>query len=321
MSVIVIKPNDFDVSKLNFSDIKIKEFTTKSGQVIKRKLAYVTYDGNKFGLQTPEMSLPFGLNENDKTDDKTGEVIGTDYSMNLSFRGMDRTEDENAKARKRAVQLKQFHSVLQQIYGKMKETALANSLAWIKKKTSSMDVVDALCNDIIKVSRDPETQEPDGRYPDTIKAKIIQYGGVFKTIMEDYSDQDAKEAFRKGCPDTLDIKENLHRGALVKSLIEFNEVWFIGGKFGMTAKSTKILLTKKSPNMSTGPSFVPSDDEDEDIGSSSVTQVQATKSVKVAVDEKDPLGDETITSSDDDDDEEEEAPRPPPKKKSSKGKA
>ena len=304
----IIKPEQFDASKLSFSDVKIKEFKTKGGQTIKRKVVYPSYNGHRIRIQTPEMALPYGLNENEKIDDATQKVVGMDYSVNLSFKGMDRVDDDNDKTSKKAKKLEMFHQMISALDQAALTEAAKNSLSWIKQKKASPEVAAALYSSILKVSRDRETQEPDGKYPDTIKCKIPCYDGVFKT---DVFDEDQKP---------VDLKESLIKGALAKSIIDVAEVWFVGGKFGMSLRLIQSRV--KVPQGLRGYSFLPSDDDDDDVEDGATT-------VKVEIgsdasEEEVPVSttqddiDNVSSSDDESSDDEEEAP--PPAKRGKKTK-
>lgn len=300
----IIKPEQFDASKLSFSEVKIKEFKTRGGQTIKRKVVYPSYDGHRIRIQTPEMSLPYGLNENEKIDDSTGKVVGMDYSANFSFKGMDRVDDDNTKVAKKAKKLQAFHNMIKEIDSAALSAASKNSLSWIKQKKASPEVAAALYSPILKVSRDRETQEPDGKYPDTIKAKIACYDGVFKADVFDKDQQ------------PIDLKDGLVKGANAKNIIDIAEVWFVGGKFGMSLRLNQSRV--EVPQGLRGYSFLPSDDDDDEGEETVRVEItsngsDASSAEETAVAAKDDIDD--IESSDDSSDDEEEAPPPRKSKK------
>ena len=68
--------------------------------------------------------------------------------------------------------MKAFYDAIHSIDEKIIKDAKKNSLSWLRKKTVSEDVLRTLFSPAIKVSKDKETGEPDGKYPPTIKAKI-----------------------------------------------------------------------------------------------------------------------------------------------------
>ena len=298
----ILKPKNFDPSLLEFSEVKTNKYGGKA--------VYVRYNGGKFRIQTPKMSLPFGLNEDEITDPKTNEVTGHKNSVNLSFKNIDRAEDDSlpTKVRNNARRLGEFHQMLKGVDGQVVKEGTKNSMPWLKMKAAQGAVVQALFNDTIKVSRDKQTQEPDGKWPDTFKAKIPYWDGVFKT--EVYS-EDREE---------VDLKEYVVKRAETASLLECTGIWFAGGKFGIGWKVVQMQVLSK-PSGVTGYSFLPESDDDEDEEDESpVSQAQESKDSDEEVDSPGNNGlDDGVDSSDDDDDDDEEEP-PPPKPKSKKSK-
>ena len=295
----ILKPKNFDASLLEFSEVKTNKY---GGRAV-----YVRYNGSNLRVQTPRMSLPYGLNEDEIVDQKTNEVTGYKYSVNLSFKNMDRADDESLppKIRSNARKLNEFHQMLNAVDETVVKEGTKNSMPWLKMKSAQAAVVQALFNDTIKVSRDKQTQEPDGKWPDTFKAKIPYWDGVFKT--EVYS-EDRQE---------VDLKENVVKRAETASLLECTGIWFAGGKFGISWKVVQMQVLSK-PSGITGFSLLPeSDDEDDDEVSE--TAVVSNKPSDSNSDNNSNNGlDDGVESSDDDDDDDEEEP-PPPKPKS-KGK-
>ena len=242
----ILKPKNFDPSLLEFSEVKTNKYGGKA--------VYVRYSGGKLRVQTPKMTLPYGLNEDDMTDPKTNEVIGHKYSVNLSFRNMDRADDETLppKVRSNARRLSEFHTMLGGVDAQVIKEGTKNSMPWLKMKAAQAAVVEALFNDTIKVSRDKQTQEPDGKWPDTFKSKIPFYDGVFKA--EVYSEN----------REEVDLKEYVVKRAETASLLECTGIWFAGGKFGIGWKVVQMQVLNR-PSGITGFSLLPeSDDDDEE---------------------------------------------------------
>ena len=293
----ITKPKNFNSGSLSFSEVKTNQYGGKS--------VYIRYNDDKFRVQTPEMNLPYGLNEDVITDDATGEVKGHKYSVNLSFKGMDQDTPEGKK-------LQEFHRMLERVDDLVVKEGHKNALPWLRQKGASKEVIKALYNSQIKVSRDKDTQEPDGRYPDTIKSKIVFWDGVFKTEVYNESRE------------LVDLKESLVKGTVGKALLECVGVWFAGGKFGVSWKV--IQMRVKVPKSIQGYSFLSDsdDDEDDEQPMANETTVDNSSDDSASENEDGNALDNGVDSSeddDDDDDEEEEAPPPPtPKKKKSKKK-
>ena len=75
MSTQILLPHQFNTSEINFSDVKTNSY---GGKVV-----YMNRSGGKLILQTPKMFIPYGLGENEILDQKTNEVIGHKYHVNL----------------------------------------------------------------------------------------------------------------------------------------------------------------------------------------------------------------------------------------------
>ena len=144
----LIKGKNMDISKVGFSVPKVLDNGAK--------LVYVNYNGGRFSMQTPWMTMPWAMScYSDGPYPK--------YSAELSFKGMDETPE-----------LQEFHDRFLELEQRIVEAGVENSVSWFKKKNASKEVIEALFNPIVKVSKDKETGEPNGKYPPTFKAKIPQ---------------------------------------------------------------------------------------------------------------------------------------------------
>jgi len=221
MSATIVKPSTLDNSLVNFGEPQSNSHGGKS-----LKIGY-SQEG-KLLIQAPPMYIPWDISKEEMKSDaptsKDAKTVvspsGVKYSMQLSFRGMDGT-DVNAK------RLSSFHNMIHQLDNLLVETASINSLTWLKMKTAPKPVVEALVNSTIKVSKDAVTQEPDGKYPDTIKVRIPYY------VKDDrlgcaFFDKDGKQLV------DMSVLSRLRRGTQVACILECGGVYFSNGKFGMT---------------------------------------------------------------------------------------
>ena len=144
MTETVMKPTEFNVEDVTYTDIRPMGNTGG-------KQMYLNYQGNKrIVLHTPKMRLPYGLGKYEE------EGKATKYSLDLSFKGME--EDES---------MKEFYEKMHNLDEKIIADAKKNSLAWLRKKSVSEDVLRTLYSPSLKLSKVKETGEPDGRYPPT----------------------------------------------------------------------------------------------------------------------------------------------------------
>lgn len=151
----LIKGKNIDVSKLSFSQPRVLDNGAK--------LVYMNYDGGRLSIQTPWMTLPWKMGVYTE-----GEY--PKYSVDLSFKGMENDPD-----------LQAFHDKLQEVEEKIVDAGFDNSVSWFKKKKTTREVVEAIFNPILKVSKDKETGEPDGKWPPTMKLKVARKNGVWES--------------------------------------------------------------------------------------------------------------------------------------------
>ena len=128
------------------------------------KLVYMNYDGGRLSVQTPWMSLPWKMGVYTE-----GEY--PKYSIDLSFKGMENDPD-----------LQAFHDKLQEVKHRLLMLVLRIQYHGLKKKKSTREVVEAIFNPILKVSKDKETGEPDGKWPPTMKLKVARKNGVWSQM-------------------------------------------------------------------------------------------------------------------------------------------
>ena len=227
----VQKPNKVDVDKIKFQDPKILD---NGG-----KMVFISYQDSTLCVQTPVMTMPWAM----KKDEYDGV---TKYSLDLQFKDM----DSNPK-------LEEFHNFLERFDEKMIESGVKNSMAWFKKSSMKREICEELVNRQVLRSKDKDTGEPDGKWPDRFKAKLaLNRDGTFKTEVYD-SDM-------KRIPDNQ-FEELLVKGCEVKALLENSGIWLAGSKFGCGWRVSKLIITKKANNV--GYAFIDSDDEDGGVGS------------------------------------------------------
>lgn len=223
----IVKAHRIETSKITFSEVKVNEGNAG-------KTVWLNYNTNIFRAQTPVMTLPYDMSVYDK-----GEY--PKHTIELSFRDMD--DDKKVEG---------FHKNMEAIENMLIENGVKQSMAWFKKKKTNKDVVSALFNPIIKRSKDKETGEYDGKYPDTIRLKLPFRDGKQGFEMSHLETGDSL---------TTDPKDLFVKGARVQAIIRCGGVWIIGGKFGCTWTVEKIRVD--APKSIKDYSFIAdSDDED-----------------------------------------------------------
>ena len=178
------------------------------------------------------------------------------HTIELSFRDMDDCSKVSG-----------FHKNMEAIDKMLVDGGVKNSMAWFKKRKTNKDVISALFNPIIKKSKDKETGEYDGKYPDTIRIKLPFRDGKPNFEMSHLDTNDTL---------TTDPKDLFVKGARVQAIIRCGGVWIIGGKFGCTWSVEKIRVD--APKSIKDYSFIADSDEEGDNNDNSKEESDADAS-------------------------------------------
>ena len=242
MNVLLAK--NFDVENLKYSELKVMKSGAKS--------VYINYKGNKVNLQTPILSIPYGVNDNMQfiKKDENRKDEERKYDVTVSFKGM----DENPK-------IKQFHDKMKELENKIIDDAFSNRLVWFKNNYGgNKDVVSNMFTPIVKHDKDKLTGEYANKYPPTFKAKI-PYNSFENKFEFDCYDMDNNET------NFNDILANL-KGGRAQFIIQLSGIWFSAGMFGCSWKivSAKFqqINTSKITFVADSDDDNEKDDEDED---------------------------------------------------------
>ena len=222
----IVKAHRMDVGKVSFSDVKTND---NGGKTI-----YLNYDNHSFIVQTPKMTLPYNMSVYDK-----GEY--PKYTIELSFRDL----DNNSK-------VKGFYDGFDSLDNMIVEQGVKNSMAWFKKKKAHRDVVMALFSPHIKLSRDKETGEVDGKYPPTMRLKLPVRDGKPGFDIYDFSQNSLDRP----------LEELFVKGAQVQALIRCSGIWIVGGKFGCSWNVSQIMVD--APATIQSYAFIDDSDGEED---------------------------------------------------------
>jgi len=253
---IILKYSEFDAKNLVFSEIKKNKFGGKK--------VYIKYDNPKLDrthelyIQLPEMTVPFGINENEK---KEGEsVVGYTYSVSFSLNG--ESSENIALCEKN----------LTKFDDRVKLECKNNVKSWLSKK----EIVDVINDEIYKSTvRKPKDNfdDPEARvYPNTLRAtmykdqKTIVPGdlrsGEFQCDAFMGTGEYEKIGTRKREKiEKVDITENLKKGSRVVAIIKCNGVWFGFGGYGV---SWSIVQMQIKPNEKLSGFAIMQDSEDEE---------------------------------------------------------
>lgn len=226
MSATIVKPNTLDTQLVQYGEVNTN---AKGGKSIR-----VEYnDERKFLIRTPDMAVAFDLVVEESKDLAPGVKSIPKYSFQISFKGMD-AQDANGQA------ISNFHTMINDLDALLVEKGIENSLTWLKMKNAQPVVVDALLNHTIKQSKDKATQEPDGKYPDTMRVRVpVSKEG---RLMCSFYNKEGTEVT------DIEVLQKLKRGARVSMILECAGVYFASGKFGYTTWQVYQCRIKQEPS-------------------------------------------------------------------------
>ena len=135
---------------------------------------------------------------------------------------------------------------------KIKASALINSKEWFGKVHKSSEVVDALWTPMLKYSKDKNTGEPDLTKQPTLRVKLPQWEGVWKS---EIYDEDGCKLFPSMTNQAVTPLDYLKKGSNIMCLIQFGGIWFINGKFSANWKLVQAVVQKPKATL-TGQCFI-----------------------------------------------------------------
>ena len=202
MSAQLIKGKNIDVSKVSVSQPRVLDNGAK--------LVYVNYNGGRFNIQTPWMELPWDMS-------CYTEGPYPKYSMELSFKDVDECDETRA-----------FLEKLNELDSKLVDIGLQESVQFFKKKTSSREVIEGFYNPIVKVSKDKETGEPDGKWPSTFRVKIPYRDGKFNPKF--YRDGSLVDVNSSG-EESPDLSTMLVKRTRARCILQCVGLWIASGNY------------------------------------------------------------------------------------------
>jgi hypothetical protein len=232
-----IKASAVDMSKVKYSKVNC----LPSGA----KTLYVNHgDGiSPLFVQSPELTVPFDTGTFYPDNDGSGK-----YAIKVS---MDNIESNP--------QMKEFHDMLVKMDEQILQDGISNSLAWFKKKNPNEDVIRELYTPMVKVSRDSETGEPNGKWAPSFAFKIVKRD---HKVLCDVYDSDKKAITTSG-EGAVDLEQMFKKGTKLKMILKCNGLWIASGKFGCTWRAEQIKID--APAGFSGYAFEDSDDEDSGV--------------------------------------------------------
>ena len=278
-------------SKVDFSKISISAPKTMDNG---GKMLYLNYGGgiNSLYVTTPEVEVPF-----DPSYFADNENSGK-YSVKFSMKDLDGNKS-----------MMDFHTWATAMDGMLLQKASENSQSWFRKAKLSDETLKELYTPMVKVSTDPETGEPNGKYPDSFAFKINKRDGKFK----DFSIYDANKVVFDvdGTTDNpTDITKLIVKGALIKVVLKCNGIWVANGKFGCTWKAEQVRVKVPEGGLKDFAIMSDSDSEDEVDSAPPLARQTSVAPANMVEDSSDEEVDNVVDGDDSDPE-----PEPKPEKK------
>jgi hypothetical protein len=228
------------VDNLMFSAPKATAQGAKSVNILNKKTKTIF-------VMTAPLMLTWGA-----TDYKAeGEEKGNGkFELSLQFPGEEyKTEDtdkflENVKA----VELL------------IKTSALTYSKEWLGKQIKSAEVIDALCTPMLKYPKDKQTGDYDYSKPPTLRVKLPQWEGVWKSELYD---EEGQKLFPSTTNPSLTPLDLLKKGSNIMCLIQFGGIWLINGKISANWKLVQAVVQKPRDQLQ-GQCFIKIKQQDKD---------------------------------------------------------
>jgi hypothetical protein len=195
--------------------------------------------------------------------------------------------------------MKSFHDVFVKLDEMIMGSAKENSQAWFKKAKISEETIRELYTRQIKVSVDPETGEPNGKYPPKFTYKVVKRDGKFQNFKV-YDNEKVVFDVDKKTDSPVEFSNVVMKGTRVKAVLKCNGIWVANGKFGCTWRAEQMCVKVPEGGLRDFAILSDSDDEEGDD----------TSSVTPGSDEK-----QQLMLEDSSEEEEEVKPTPPTEKK------
>jgi hypothetical protein len=254
---------------------------------------------NKTTKTTLTLSTPLMLTWGASDFKKEGEEVGNGrYELSLQFPGEEyKSADTDA-----------FLKNMKAFEDKIKSDALIYSKEWFGKVHKSAEIIEELFTPLLKYPKNRATGEYDYNKQPTIKLKLPQWDGAWKT---EIYDEDTNKLYPSQENPGVTPLDYLKKGSNIACLIQFAGIWFVNGKFSASWKLVQAVVQKPRAQLQ-GQCFIklkPQDKEkiknqtvkDEDDGPIATTCVEDSD------EEEEPDEEEEA-----DDEEDAEAPPPVP---------
>jgi len=250
---------------------------------------------NKTTKTTLTLSTPLMLTWGASDFKKEGEEVGNGrFELSLQFPNEEyKTPDTEA-----------FQRNLKAFEDKIKADALIYSKEWFGKVHKSAEIIEELFTPLLKYPKNKATGEYDYSKQPTIRLKLPQWEGVWKT---EIYDEESNRLYPSTENPGMTPLDYLKKGSNIACLIQFAGIWFVNGKFSASWKLVQAVVQKPRAQLQ-GQCFIKLKTQDkEKLKNQPVKDDDEQIVLSTKVDDSDEEPDEE----EDEDVEEEEVPPPP----------
>ena len=205
----IYKAKNVDLNTLIFTKVK----TNSRGG----KQVYAYHKGGPFRVQTPKLTLPFGVTSNvGGKYYKEGDPVK--YTIDFSLGGAEKGNSVDI-----------FKEMLRELDNKLLDAAVENSIEWFNKEKKRV-VLEDQYKKLLQPAIDKETKKETDKFPPRMRAKLTQDDKQNITT-ELYN----KEGEVIVLDETNTIEDVLTKGSQVQAVLQNAGIYFMaGGAFGMT---------------------------------------------------------------------------------------
>jgi hypothetical protein len=251
---------------------------------------------NKQTKTTLTLSTPLMLTWGASDFKKDGEEVGNGrFELSLQFPNEEyKTPDTQA-----------FLKNIKAFEDKIKSDALVYSKEWFGKVHKSAEIIEELFTPLLKYPKNKATGEYDYTKQPTIRVKLPQWEGVWKT---EIYDEESTRLYPSTENPGLTPLDYLKKGSNIACLIQFAGIWFVNGKFSASWKLVQAVVQKPRAQLQ-GQCFIKLKTQDKEKLKNQTVKDDDEQLlvISTAVDDSDEEPDEE----EDDDAEEEEIVAPP----------
>ena len=224
---------------LDMSLVDVSKAQTKDNGV---KKVFVNYNGGRFNVQTPWMSVPWDMS-------CFSEGTYPKYSCELSFKGMENDPE-----------LQVFHDKFVALEQRLVELGVENGVSWFKleKKMCTPEILSTKFTSMVKVSKDKLTGEPDGKWPSTMKLKIPYWDNKFDCKLFNKTDG---HQFSINSDDSDESMENvIVKNSKMRCIIQCVGLWISAA--GATCQWKLDRAEVEVPDSTSSQNFLPDSDDE-----------------------------------------------------------